>query len=103
MCRSASSSPKCLETRLTDLAYYRRRMSAQRAFTLTPRRRRNFITTLFALTFVASVVTVSASAVLPCPAGHGRLADSPHEGETPRRVTVEKRPRRWIEERSPGA
>jgi len=74
-----------------------------RALHFTPRQRRHFVSSLFYLTFFASVVTVSASAVLPCPAhNHGaRFADG--EGMEGRRAAtvVEKRPRRWIEETHP--
>ncbi|KAJ7086721.1 hypothetical protein C8R44DRAFT_820885 [Mycena epipterygia] len=68
---------------------------------------RQFVSTLFGLTFLAAVVTVSASSILPCPARpkKGRYADSEEEdgmgmaaGEGARRVTVAKSPRRWIEE-----
>ncbi|KIJ70284.1 hypothetical protein HYDPIDRAFT_77821 [Hydnomerulius pinastri MD-312] len=66
-------------------------------------RRRAFISTLFGLTFFASVLTVSASNVLPCPVrpDRSRYADSEVEtqGKTAAAV-VEKRPRRWIQERS---
>ncbi|KAJ6509978.1 hypothetical protein C8R47DRAFT_964502 [Mycena vitilis] len=70
--------------------------------------RRQFVSSLFGLTFLGAVVTVSASNILPCPARptKGRYADSDVEGgisggEEVRRVTVAKRPRRWIEEVHP--
>ena len=81
--------------------------SVSRALHMNHRQRRTFISSLFGLTFLASVVTVSASAILPCPAHRGRYAD----GEAPRTaelsmagrraVVVEKKPRRWIEETRP--
>ncbi|PFH52883.1 hypothetical protein AMATHDRAFT_138962, partial [Amanita thiersii Skay4041] len=65
--------------------------------------RRTFVSALFAITFFTSVVTVSASNLLPCPArpNKNRFADS-DEGQTlvgP--VKVAKKPRRWIEEKHP--
>lgn len=69
--------------------------------------KRQFVSSLFGFTFLAAVVTVSASSILPCPVRptKGRYADSEEsgigEGEA-RRVTVAKRPpRRWIEEVHP--
>ncbi|GBE79304.1 hypothetical protein BKA93DRAFT_808478 [Sparassis latifolia] len=51
------------------------------------------------------MVTVSASTVLPCPAGKNRFADGDVGEDVPRRrvAVVEKRPRRWIEETNPRA
>ncbi|KAI9001205.1 hypothetical protein BD414DRAFT_473951 [Trametes punicea] len=79
-----------------------------RALHLNHRQRRTFISSLFGLTFLASVVTVSASALLPCPADRGRYADGAEaQGAAAvlsgRRgsVVVEKKPRRWIEETRP--
>ncbi|KAK7061584.1 hypothetical protein R3P38DRAFT_3166554 [Favolaschia claudopus] len=76
--------------------------------------KREFVSSLFGFTFVAAVVTVSAPAILPCPARStkGRYADSDSDGENVEmpggggsastRVTVAKRPpRRWIEEVHP--
>ncbi|EJF62965.1 hypothetical protein DICSQDRAFT_41535, partial [Dichomitus squalens LYAD-421 SS1] len=70
---------------------------------LNNRQRRTFISSLFGFTFLASVITVSASAFLPCPANRGRYADGETrgmEGLSGRRsvTVVEKKPRRWIEE-----
>jgi len=74
---------------------------------------RQFVSSLFGITFVAAVVTVSASSILPCPARavKGRYSDADEEAGTdggakldgtPRRVTIAKRPpRRWIEEVHP--
>ncbi|KZT72601.1 hypothetical protein DAEQUDRAFT_722763 [Daedalea quercina L-15889] len=80
-------------------------MSASRVLHPTPQQRRKFVSTLFGLTFLASVITVSASNVLPCPAhDRGRFADGQvGEGMTGQRAVtvVEKRPRRWIEEARP--
>ncbi|RDX53145.1 hypothetical protein OH76DRAFT_1376396 [Lentinus brumalis] len=87
--------------------------SVARALNLNPRQRRTFISSLFGLTFLASVVTVSASALLPCPAHptRGRYLDGSPEANADmnmnnasgrRGVTVvEKKPRRWIEETRP--
>jgi len=69
--------------------------------------KRQFVSSLFGFTFIAAVVTVSASSILPCPVRpvKGRYADSEDEGrisEGDARVTVAKRPpRRWIEEVHP--
>jgi len=71
---------------------------------------RQFVSSLFAFTFLAAVVTVSASNILPCPVrpNKARYADSEADsamggagGEAAQRVTVAKRPRRWIEEVHP--
>ncbi|KAI0751363.1 hypothetical protein C8Q80DRAFT_1156909 [Daedaleopsis nitida] len=85
--------------------------SVSRTLHLNPRQRRTFISSLFGLTFLASVVTVSASAILPCPVPHQRYADAVGEVQNMpmhvhahgrRAVTVvEKKPRRWIEETRP--
>ncbi|CAL1702252.1 unnamed protein product [Somion occarium] len=80
-------------------------MRTSRALHFTPRQRRAFISYLFGLTAFASVLTVSASDILPCPAHptRGRFAD----GEMDKRMkggqqmVVEKRPRKWIEEKKP--
>ncbi|KAJ7276233.1 hypothetical protein B0H12DRAFT_1084265 [Mycena haematopus] len=68
--------------------------------------KRQFVSSLFGFTFLAAVVTVSASSILPCPARpiKGRYADSDNDGSGEVRgpVTVAKRPpRRWIEEVHP--
>ncbi|KAI0265315.1 hypothetical protein BC834DRAFT_825003 [Gloeopeniophorella convolvens] len=77
------------------------------ALRLTSRRARSVTSYLFGATFFACILAVSASDILPCPAHlqRGRFADGESEGPHPsnRRVTVEKRPRRWIEERHPGS
>ncbi|RPD61920.1 hypothetical protein L226DRAFT_535298 [Lentinus tigrinus ALCF2SS1-7] len=84
--------------------------SVSRVLSLNHRQRRTFISSLFGLTFLASVVTVSASAILPCPAHptRGRFLDGSPEadasmGANGRRgiTVVEKKPRRWIEETRP--
>ncbi|EKM80213.1 hypothetical protein AGABI1DRAFT_57760 [Agaricus bisporus var. burnettii JB137-S8] len=78
-------------------------MSIYRILRLT--QRRAFVSSLFGLTFVAAVVTVSASSILPCPArpNKDRYLDSNGDrslvSEGP--VNVAKRPRRWIEEKGP--
>lgn len=80
-----------------------------RPLRLTTTQRRSFISSLFGLTFLASVVTVAASSFLPCPARHSRVryADGQMmengggtDGKT-RKVIVEKRPSRWIREKDP--
>ncbi|KAI9453101.1 hypothetical protein BJY52DRAFT_866395 [Lactarius psammicola] len=77
------------------------------AFRLTSRRARSLTSSLFGVTFLACLLTVSASNVLPCPAHpqRGRFADGDEEGGPQnRRATVtEKRPKRWIEERHPNS
>ncbi|KIM27603.1 hypothetical protein M408DRAFT_330031 [Serendipita vermifera MAFF 305830] len=76
-------------------------------FRLTNRNRRTIVTALFGLTFLASVATVSASDVLPCPVRPSRhsFADSGEpsdEQALPSQITRMSRPRhRWIEERIP--
>ena len=79
------------------------------SFRLTTRRARSLTSSLFGLTFFACVLTVSASNMLPCPAhpNRGRFADDGnsvgdnHPPNERRAIVVEKRPRRWIEERHP--
>ena len=80
------------------------------SFRLTTRRARTLTSSLFGLTFFACVLTVSASNMLPCPvhSHRGRFADDgsnagSHQTSDGRRaIVVERRPRRWIEERHPG-
>ncbi|KAI0061224.1 hypothetical protein BV25DRAFT_1806088 [Artomyces pyxidatus] len=70
------------------------------------RTRRTVISSLFGLTFFASVVTVSASDALPCPAHplRKRYADGESSGEEHNVIaTVDKRPKRWIEEKHPNS
>ncbi|KAF9779476.1 hypothetical protein BJ322DRAFT_1013151 [Thelephora terrestris] len=69
----------------------------------TPNRRKA-VSYLFALTFFASVVTVSTSNGLPCPARHDRRAflDSDDGGRKNATVhVVEKKQTRWIQETRP--
>ncbi|KAI0248739.1 hypothetical protein BJV78DRAFT_1111702, partial [Lactifluus subvellereus] len=73
---------------------------------LTSRRARSLTSSLFGVTFFACFLTVCASDMLPCPAHpqRGRFADGDDGGRHPpglRATVVEKRPRRWIEERHP--
>ena len=77
--------------------------SVSRVLQLNHRQRRTFISSLFGFTFLASVVTVSASAFLPCPVNHNRYAEGEMEGLRGRGgvTVVEKKPRRWIEETRP--
>ncbi|KAJ3988109.1 hypothetical protein F5890DRAFT_1403732 [Lentinula detonsa] len=66
---------------------------------------RTFITSLFSVTFFATILTVSASNVLPCPARPERktFADADQNllmrGEV---VVVSRKTRKWIEEKPPG-
>ncbi|KZT26987.1 hypothetical protein NEOLEDRAFT_1089778 [Neolentinus lepideus HHB14362 ss-1] len=79
-------------------------MIPARSLRLNPLQRRKFISSLFALTFFATIFTVSASSMLPCPArsDRNRYADGEStEYDGKQRVVVEKRPRRWIEEAKP--
>jgi cytochrome c oxidase assembly factor 2 len=67
---------------------------------------RKLVSSLFALTFFASVLTVSASNVLPCPArsNRSRYADvdeSRVNAVKKKDGTPEKRSRRFIEETKP--
>ncbi|KAG2369983.1 hypothetical protein BDR07DRAFT_1322608 [Suillus spraguei] len=79
-------------------------MPISKSFRLTYQQRRTLVSTLFGLTFFASVLTVSASNVLPCPVrpDRSRYSDTERKagGKRPAPV-VEKMPRRWIQERSP--
>lgn len=79
------------------------RMSIHKVLRL--KQRRTFVSSLFGITFFATMLTVSASNILPCPArpNKNRLLDSEREGESPAggRVIIAKRPRRWIEEKHP--
>ncbi|KAF9221872.1 hypothetical protein BS17DRAFT_756465 [Gyrodon lividus] len=73
-----------------------------RILRVTHQQRRTFISTLFGLTFFASVLTVSASGVLPCPVRPERSRYADSEGrkqENSTAAVVERRPRRWIQER----
>ncbi|KAK7695685.1 hypothetical protein QCA50_000321 [Cerrena zonata] len=83
-------------------------MRTSRALRFTPRQRRAFVSYLFGATAFASILTVSASDVLPCPAHvtRARFADSEEDGRVMkerRQTVVEKRPRRWIEEKNPNS
>lgn len=75
----------------------------------TNRNHRSLTSSLFGLTFLASIITVSASAVLPCPVRpvRTRFADNGEQiGEDKGKAystVVEKRPRRWIEEKPPSS
>jgi len=76
-------------------------MSIYKVLRLT--QRRSFVTSLFGFTFLATVLTVSASEILPCPArpNKSRYADSVEQALDQPVVQVQKRPRRWIEEKLP--
>ena len=77
------------------------------AFCLTSRRARSLTSSLFDVTFLACLLTVSASHILSCPAHpqHGRFADGDEgvESQRKRAAVTEKRPKGWIEERHPGS
>lgn len=69
-------------------------MSMFRLLRFNASQRRSFISSLFTATFVASVITVAASSILPCPARkNGIHSDG--------KVMVERRQKRWIEEKPP--
>ncbi|KAI6034302.1 hypothetical protein PISMIDRAFT_297217 [Pisolithus microcarpus 441] len=74
-----------------------------RTLRIKSQRHRTFVSALFGLTFFAAVLTVSASNVLPCPVrpDRNRYADSEEtlNGGGVAGI-VEKRPRRWIQERA---
>ncbi|KDR83543.1 hypothetical protein GALMADRAFT_235752 [Galerina marginata CBS 339.88] len=78
-------------------------MSIHKVLRLT--QRRSFVSSLFGLTFFAACLTVSASNILPCPVRpeRSRFADGEEEGVSVNesQVKVVKRPRRWIEEKTP--
>lgn len=66
---------------------------------------RAFITSLFSITFFATVITVSASNVLACPARpkRGTFADTDRNVLMNGRevVVVARKTRKWIEEKPP--
>lgn len=75
--------------------------------TLRFTQRRSLVTSLFGVTFIATVATVSASTFLPCPVRtqKGRYMDvekqeNVHSAGVPI-VVVAGRPKRWIEEKQP--
>ncbi|KAH9943074.1 uncharacterized protein BXZ73DRAFT_97136 [Epithele typhae] len=76
-----------------------------RTLKLNPRQRRTALSSLFGLTALAALATVSASALLPCPVPRSRFADDGGGGAPAggHRVTtvVDRKPRRWIEETRP--
>jgi cytochrome c oxidase assembly factor 2 len=81
-------------------------MSPSRVVPVRLRRAKTFTATLFAITFAASVLTVAASNVLPCPANTNRRRYADSDGDDAiegRTVVVHKRPGRWIEERPPSS
>jgi cytochrome c oxidase assembly factor 2 len=94
------STLSTLHTTFSDLISRSYRMSMAKALRFL--QRRNFVSSVFGFTFVAAVATVSASAILPCPARprRGRYADSeePTIGNKPE---VVKKTRRWIQETRP--
>ncbi|KAJ4472310.1 hypothetical protein J3R30DRAFT_3524462 [Lentinula aciculospora] len=67
---------------------------------------RTFITSLFSVTFFATVLTVSASNVLPCPARLDRRTFADTDKNTSIKggevVVVSRKTRKWIEEKPPG-
>ncbi|KAI5120519.1 hypothetical protein M0805_000104 [Coniferiporia weirii] len=86
------------------------------ALRLSTSQRRSFISSLFTATFFASIITVAASSILPCPARKPRVefagdgsdySSSDREfigstGVSPKRGSTERKTRRWIEEKPPG-
>ena len=79
---------------------------------LSTSRQRSIISSLFTATFFASIITVAASQILPCPAQKRRaLYDNDsgssgsdvwlNAGTQSRRAPGEKKTRRWIEEKMP--
>ncbi|KAK0468037.1 uncharacterized protein EV420DRAFT_1502494 [Desarmillaria tabescens] len=67
-------------------------------------KRRTFLSSIFGATAAATVLTVSASNLLPCPArpDKSRFADNGVDTvQLTGKVVVAKRPRRWIEEKNP--
>jgi len=92
--------------RITSIHRPSQQMKASRLIHWNTPKRRKAISSLFALTFLASVVTVSTSNGLPCPARHDRRAYLDSEGDGTGRKNakvhvVEKKQRRWIEETRP--
>ena len=75
------------------------------AFRLTSRRARSLTSSLFGVTFLVCLLTVSASHILPCPAHpqRGRFADGDEgvESQRQRVIVTAKKSKRWIEERHP--
>ncbi|KAL4265644.1 hypothetical protein AB1N83_000235 [Pleurotus pulmonarius] len=69
--------------------------------------RRSVVSSLFGITFVSSIFTVSASNILPCPARPDRARFADGDEESPvaivgrNNVTISKKPRRWLEEVHP--
>ncbi|KAI0692646.1 hypothetical protein BC835DRAFT_1277238 [Cytidiella melzeri] len=83
-------------------------MTVSRALHLTTRNRRKTLTYIFGATAFASILTVAASDVLPCPArpsGSTRHADATGGGGGGggAKTIMEKKPRRWIEENRPSS
>lgn len=83
-------------------SYYSCRMLS-RSLRFSNHQRRTFVSSLFGFTFFATVLTVSASTMLPCPvrANKMRFADGVDEKQHTNRgrvTVVEKKPKRWIEE-----
>ena len=77
-----------------------------KTFRLNTGIRRSLISSLFGFTFFASIITVSASNILPCPAKKSFIHLAESDGDVRgvaerRKVIVEKRPRRWMEEKRP--
>ena len=66
---------------------------------------RTFVSSLFGFTFFATVVTVSASNILPCPARPTRERFNDADGTTTNSslpvVVVAGKRRKWIEEQYP--
>ncbi|KAK0490708.1 hypothetical protein IW261DRAFT_1433619 [Armillaria novae-zelandiae] len=72
--------------------------------TLKFTQRRTFLSSIFGATAAATILTVLASNILPCPVrpDKSRFADSgANAAQLTGKVVVAKRPRRWIEEKDP--
>ncbi|KIJ56564.1 hypothetical protein M422DRAFT_197547 [Sphaerobolus stellatus SS14] len=68
---------------------------------ISTRQRRSFVTSLFGITFLASVITVVASTIIPCPARQRKEAWAEITDGGMGSVKGRGRQRRWIEEKLP--
>ncbi|KAF8325277.1 uncharacterized protein EI90DRAFT_3073687 [Cantharellus anzutake] len=90
-------------------------MARTRLLRITPSARRSAISSLFALTFIGSILTVSASSILPCPArpsDRSYLTESGdgHDVKRSKRgslqseeeiIVMSRKSHHWIEEKIP--
>jgi cytochrome c oxidase assembly factor 2 len=92
--------------RLLSSSPTRRQYMPPRTIRFSPAQRRHAVSSLFALTALGAVVTVTAAQLLPCPVRKHRVrfADDGSSPDAPPTMSgppiVERRPRRWIEEKS---